>query len=62
MDVGNINKYMFEIIKNPQRALTVYLPVKMDDGSIQVFEGYRVNIQILEAPLKGVLDMTKIVI
>lgn len=53
MDVGNINKYMFEIIKNPQRALTVYLPVKMDDGSIQVFEGYRVQHSNIRGPFKG---------
>jgi glutamate dehydrogenase (NAD(P)+) len=53
MDIGNINKYVFEIIKNPQRALTVYLPVKMDDGSIQVFEGYRVQHSNIRGPFKG---------
>jgi glutamate dehydrogenase (NAD(P)+) len=53
MEVGNINKYMFEIIKNPQRAVTVYLPVKMDDGSVQVFEGYRVQHSNIRGPFKG---------
>jgi glutamate dehydrogenase (NAD(P)+) len=53
MDVGNINRYMFEIIKNPQRSLTVYLPVRMDDGSVQVFEGYRVQHSNIRGPFKG---------
>jgi glutamate dehydrogenase (NAD(P)+) len=53
MEVGNINMHMFEIIKNPQRSVTVYLPVKMDDGSIQVFEGYRVQHSNIRGPFKG---------
>lgn len=32
MEVGHIDKKMFEIIKNPQRETKVYLPVEMDDG------------------------------
>jgi glutamate dehydrogenase/leucine dehydrogenase len=28
---------------NPKRAISVSFPVKMDDGSIQYFQGYRVN-------------------
>jgi len=53
MELGDINKHMFEIIKNPQRSLTVYLPVEMDDGSIQVFEGYRVQHSNIRGPFKG---------
>jgi len=53
MDIGNISKHMFEIIKNPQRSVTVYLPVEMDDGSIQVFEGYRVQHSNIRGPFKG---------
>ena len=37
MEVGHINKQMFEIIKNPQRETKVYLPVEMDDGSVKVY-------------------------
>jgi len=53
MEKGDINKYTFEIIKNPQRALIVYLPVEMDDGTVKVFEGYRVQHSNIRGPFKG---------
>lgn len=53
MDIGHINKDMFEIIKNPQRETKVYLPVEMDDGSVKVFEGYRVQHSNIRGPFKG---------
>ena len=31
------------MLKYPERELKVALPVKMDDGSIKVFEGFRVQ-------------------
>ena len=43
VEIGHINKSMFEIIKNPQRETKVYLPVEMDDGHVEVFEGYRIR-------------------
>ena len=53
MDIGHIDPTMFEIIKNPQRETKVYLPVEMDDGSIKVFEGYRVQHSNIRGPFKG---------
>lgn len=53
MEVGKIDKKMFEIIKNPQRETKVYLPVEMDDGSVRVFEGYRVQHSNIRGPFKG---------
>ena len=53
MDIGHINKDMFEIIKNPQRETKVYLPVEMDDGSVKVFKGYRVQHSNIRGPFKG---------
>ncbi|MCQ2594915.1 MAG: Glu/Leu/Phe/Val dehydrogenase [Treponemataceae bacterium] len=53
MEVGHINKQMFEIIKNPQRETKVYLPVEMDDGSVKVFEGWRVQHSNIRGPFKG---------
>ena len=53
MGVGHIDKKMFEIIKNPQRETKVYLPVEMDDGTIKVFEGYRVQHSNIRGPFKG---------
>lgn len=53
MKVGHINEHMFEIIKNPQRETKVYLPVEMDDGSVKVFEGWRVQHSNIRGPFKG---------
>lgn len=53
MEVGHIDQSMFEILKNPQRETKVYLPVEMDDGSIKVFEGYRVQHSNIRGPFKG---------
>lgn len=53
VEVGHINKTMFEILKNPQRETKVYLPVEMDDGSVKVFEGYRIQHSNIRGPFKG---------
>ena len=53
MEVGGIDRTMFEIIRNPQRETKVYLPVEMDGGSIHVFEGWRVQQSNIRGPFKG---------
>ena len=53
MELGHIDQSMFEILKNPQRETKVYLPVEMDDGTIKVFEGYRVQHSNIRGPFKG---------
>lgn len=53
MNIGNIDKYMFDIIKNPQRETKVYMPVEMDNGTVRVFEGYRVQHSNIRGPFKG---------
>ena len=40
-------------IKHPQRALIVTIPVRMDDGNIRRFEGYRVQHSTMRGPAKG---------
>ena len=42
-----------EMIKYPERALTVTLPVRMDNGHIHRFEGYRVQHSTARGPAKG---------
>ncbi|HYX69478.1 MAG TPA: Glu/Leu/Phe/Val dehydrogenase [Terriglobales bacterium] len=42
-----------EVLRRPARALTVSLPVKMDDGSVRVFEGHRVQHSQARGPCKG---------
>jgi glutamate dehydrogenase (NAD(P)+) len=40
-------------LREAQRQLIVGFPVKMDDGSIQMFEGYRVQHNLARGPAKG---------
>ncbi len=42
-----------EMIKYPERMLTVTVPVRMDDGHIHRFEGYRVQHSSVRGPAKG---------
>ncbi|MBS5023666.1 MAG: Glu/Leu/Phe/Val dehydrogenase [Firmicutes bacterium] len=51
--VGHIDTRMFDILKNPQREVKVYLPVEMDDGTVKVFEGWRVQHSNVCGPYKG---------
>jgi glutamate dehydrogenase (NAD(P)+) len=40
-------------LRVPKRELTVYFPVKMDDGSIRMFTGHRVQHNLARGPAKG---------
>lgn len=42
-----------EVLRKPKRCLVVSVPTHMDDGSIRVFEGYRVQHNIDRGPAKG---------
>ncbi len=44
---------MYELLKEPLRVLTVRFPVRMDDGSVQVFTGYRAQHNDAVGPTKG---------
>ena len=41
------------ILRLPKRTLEVSLPVRMDDGALQVFTGYRVQHSVARGPAKG---------
>jgi len=41
------------ILRQPERELTVAVPVMMDDGSVQVYTGYRVQHSSARGPCKG---------
>ena len=41
------------VLREPRRELTVHFPVQMDDGSVQVFTGYRVQHNLGRGPAKG---------
>mgnify|MGYP000412777476 FL=1 len=42
-----------EFLKYPERELTVNFPVQMDDGSVRIFTGYRVQHNRARGPSKG---------
>jgi glutamate dehydrogenase (NAD(P)+) len=44
---------MIEMLKVPRRELTVHMPVKMDDGSVRMFTGFRVQHNSARGPCKG---------
>ena len=43
----------YEILKQPERLIEVAIPVKMDDGSIKVFQGWRSQHSTALGPAKG---------
>ena len=52
-DKLNTDKAVYEILKNPMRVMSVSFPVKMDDGSIKSFTGYRSQHNNACGPFKG---------
>ncbi|MCF9045694.1 Glu/Leu/Phe/Val family dehydrogenase [Acinetobacter nectaris] len=50
--LGDLKNYI-DTLKRPKRALIVDVPIVMDDGSIQHFEGYRVQHNLSRGPGKG---------
>ncbi len=44
---------LVEFLKHPRKIIQVAIPVKMDDGKIRVFTGYRVQHNFARGPYKG---------
>lgn len=44
---------MFELLKEPLRILTVRIPVRMDNGEVKIFTGYRAQHNDAVGPTKG---------
>jgi len=42
-----------DVLRTPRRALSLSLPIKMDDGTIKVFQGFRVQHNNARGPCKG---------
>ncbi|OAA30146.1 glutamate dehydrogenase [Kosmotoga arenicorallina S304] len=51
--VLNVPEGYAEILRRPKRSLIVEFPVVMDDGSIKVFTGFRVQHNTVRGPAKG---------
>ncbi|MDD5095153.1 MAG: Glu/Leu/Phe/Val dehydrogenase [Dehalococcoidia bacterium] len=48
-----LEPHVTEFLKTPMRELHVSLPVRMDNGSIKIFEGFRVQYNDARGPAKG---------
>ena len=48
-----LNQNIKDILQRTERELMVNIPVNMDDGSVKVFEGYRVQHNSARGPYKG---------
>jgi glutamate dehydrogenase (NAD(P)+) len=49
----NLDDGMRKVLSMPTREVTVYIPVQLDDGRLEVFTGYRVQHSIARGPAKG---------
>ncbi len=52
-DVFKIDPNLIEVLKECKKAVVVSVPVVMDDGNVQTFQGYRVTHNIARGPSKG---------
>src|SRR5262245_3650507 len=44
---------LYKVLRVPDREMTVAIPVYMDDGTLQIFAGYRVQHSTSRGPAKG---------
>jgi len=51
--VGRVGEELLARLRVPERQVRVAIPVKMDDGSTRLFEGYRVQHSSVRGPYKG---------
>lgn len=52
-EILGLEEQIYNVLKVPARQVIVSLPVTMDDGTIRVFEGYRVIHSTILGPSKG---------
>jgi glutamate dehydrogenase (NAD(P)+) len=52
-DMLGLKRGVRELLAHPKRELTVNFPVKLEDGSVRVFTGYRVHHTTVPGPTKG---------
>ncbi len=52
-DLLGLDQGLREVLRRPDREMTVAIPVLMDDGRVEVFTGYRVQHNFSRGPCKG---------
>ncbi|MED4207621.1 Glu/Leu/Phe/Val dehydrogenase dimerization domain-containing protein, partial [Neobacillus mesonae] len=53
VEIINYPKQVFEFLKKPMRFLEVSIPVRMDNGQTEVFQGFRAQHNDAAGPTKG---------
>ncbi|MGH9129825.1 MAG: Glu/Leu/Phe/Val family dehydrogenase [Acidimicrobiales bacterium] len=51
--LASIDEGIHQLLRRPRRVLEVSVPVKMDDGKVEVFSGWRVHHDTTRGPAKG---------
>jgi len=52
-EYADVDTGVFERLKHPERTLKVTLPVRLESGAVEVFEGYRCQFDSARGPFKG---------
>jgi len=52
-EIMNLDPAVYEVVSKPMQILQVSLPIRMDDGSIKCFEGFRIHHNYARGPCKG---------
>lgn len=52
-EILGLDDTSYEVLKAPDKQVIVHMPVMMDNGKVQVFEGYRVVHNTILGPSKG---------
>lgn len=53
LEYVSISEDAIEYLKSPQSSLSVSIPVRMDNGALRIFQGYRVRFDNTRGPAKG---------
>ena len=51
--VGDFSQEFLDVLAVPERQVRINIPVRKDDGTLQVYEGYRVQFNSARGPYKG---------
>ncbi len=52
-EIIDLSSDIHNILRNPRRCVLTSIPVEMDDGTLKVFTGYRVQHSTMRGPGKG---------
>ncbi len=52
-EIFALDPNLIKVLSKPKKSVEVSIPVQMDDGTIEVFSGYRVTHNIARGPSKG---------